>query len=97
MSGRSLIVNVDSEIAYWRERSAELAGHSFGDYVPIIKASCDALLAYPDLDGEIRLSLFKPRFETMQPLPRVPWERAAWLARNVWTHIEAGQERPRQG
>jgi hypothetical protein len=83
-------VNVDAEIAYWRDVHAEghLGGYAFADYARVLMLGYDIYLAYPRATEAQLYRVLQDVYYQDQPLLSVPWDQARWIVRHAWQHLQ---------
>ncbi|PPT98856.1 hypothetical protein XaraCFBP7407_03385 [Xanthomonas arboricola pv. arracaciae] len=83
-------VDLDTEIAYWRDVHAEghLGGYAFADYARLLTLGYDIYLAYPRATEAQLYRVLQDGYYHYQPLLSVPWDQAHWIVRHAWRHLE---------
>lgn len=82
------VIDVDAEVAYWRQRHADgnLGTGSFGHYVPWIKFACDSLITQPRASDEQRDETFQTQY-ALQIMPRLSEDQARAFVEQCWEHV----------
>ncbi|WP_115046396.1 hypothetical protein [Xanthomonas arboricola] len=83
-------VNLDTEIAYWRDVHAEghLGGYAFADYARLLTLGYDIYLAYPRATEAQLYRVLQDGYYHYRPMLSVPWDQARWIVRHAWRHLE---------
>ncbi|MDV3469778.1 hypothetical protein RZA67_13725 [Stenotrophomonas sp. C3(2023)] len=82
------VINVEAEVAYWREQHANgaLGPGSFGHYVPWIKFACDLLLSQPHASDAQREEMFQTHY-ALQIMPRLSEAQARQFIQQCWNQL----------
>lgn len=84
------VIDVDAEVAYWRQRHADgtlgSGTGSFGHYVPWIKFACDSLITQPRASDEQRDESFQTQY-ALQIMPRLSEAQAREFVDRCWQHV----------
>lgn len=84
------VVDLDSELGYWRGHYRGLPGGSalrYGDYEPAVKLGLDAYMrargrALDDMESELEACYRRTR-----GVSRLDWEQARAIVRLAWNHL----------
>ncbi|MFK3648590.1 hypothetical protein ACI2IY_09115 [Lysobacter enzymogenes] len=84
------VVDLDSELGYWRGHYRGLPGGSalrYGDYEPAVKLGLDAYMRargrrLDDMEHELEICYRRTR-----GLSRLDWEQARAIVRLAWNHL----------
>ena len=94
VASQGVIVNIESELAYWRQcfeqKSFHLSGQRFEAYVPTFKFGYDAYLQHYRDPLEILLPALKARYEHSLPsTQRLDWGRGQSIIKETWRRMLA--------
>ena len=93
MAPQGVVVNIESELAYWRqcfeEKSFHQSGQRFEAYVPTFKFGYDAYLQHYRDSLEMLLPSLKARYEHSVPSThRLDWARGQSIIKETWQRMQ---------
>ena len=92
MAPHGVVVNIESELAYWRqcfqEKSFHQSGQRFEAYVPTFKFGYDAYLQHHRDPLDMLLPSLKARYEHSLPsAQRLDWARGQSIIKETWQRM----------
>ena len=93
MAPHGVVVNIESELAYWRQcfeqKSFHQSGQRFESYVPTFKFGYDAYLQHHRDPLEMLLPSLKARYEHSLPsTQRLDWARDQSIIKETWQRMQ---------
>lgn len=94
MAPQGVVVNIESELAYWRQcfeqKSFHQSGQRFETYVPTFKFGYDAYLLHHRDPLDMLLPALKARYEHSLPsAQRLDWARGQSIIKETWQRMRA--------
>ena len=94
VSPQGVVVNIESELAYWRQcyeqKSFHRSGQRFEAYVPTFKLGYDAYLQHYRDPLEMLLPALKARYEHSLPsTQQLDWARGQSIIKETWRRMQA--------
>ena len=93
MAPHGVVVNIESELAYWRQcfeqKSFHQSGQRFETYVPTFKFGYDAYLLHHRDPLDMLLPALKARYEHSLPsAQRLDWARGQSIIKETWQRMQ---------